>query len=110
MNYQILNKKIFQFVIFRFLVPFNKSGVGYCPASILKLDFDTLKEDHNENVTKGPLFYQGTGKPGSKTCEPKFLKGPTNVIGRVTLGDTGKEVAKFLGLEDYEKCTGHCFR
>lgn len=98
------------FVISRFLVPFNNSGVGYCPASILKLYFDTLNEDHEENITKGPLWFQGTGKPGSKTVASKFLKGPTNVIGRVTLADTGKEVAKFLGLPDYEKCTGHCFR
>ena len=90
-------------------MPFNP-GFGYCPASILKLYFDTINEDHQENVTRGPLFYQGTGKPGCKTKESKFLKGEKNIIGRVTLGDTGKEIAKFLGLAEPEKYTGHCFR
>ena len=90
-------------------MPYN-TGDGYCPASILKLYFDTVNEDHDENVTSGPLFWQGTGKPGAKTSESKFLKGKKKHIGRVTLGNTGKEIARFLGLPDPEKYTGHCFR
>ena len=95
------------FFLSRFLVPFNNSGRGYCPASIVKLYFDTLNEDHNDNITEGPLFYTGTGKPGSKVYDSKFLKTP---IGKSTLSDTGKEVAKFLDLENPDRYTGHCFR
>ena len=91
---------------FRFLVPYNNSGVGYCPATILDLYFKTLNKDHGAKVTKGPLFYQGYGKPGH-TDKTYFLKTP---IGRVTLSDTGKEVARFLELEDPDAYTGHCFR
>ena len=100
--------KIF-FDIFRFLVPYI-TGDGYCPASILKLYFDTVNEDHDENVTSGPLFWQGTGKPGTNTSDSKFLKGKKKHIGRVTLGNTGKEIARYLGLPEPEKYTGHCFR
>ena len=101
--------KNFFFVISRFLVPYNPD-FGYCPASILKLYFDTVNEDHKENVTSGPLFWTGTGKPGDKVMTSKFLKGDKKHIGKTTLAETGKEIARYLGLPEPEKYTGHCFR
>ena len=97
------------FFFFSFLRPINDSEEGYCPASILKLYFDTLNEDLKKNVTKGPLFYTGTGKPGTKSESAKssFTR---NLMGVHTLGDVGKEVARFLKLENPLKYTGHCFR
>lgn len=90
----------------RFLVPKNDSGVGYCGATIIKLYFDTLNEDLKQNITEGFLFYKGTGGAGKCTTS-KFTK---EVIGKVTLSNTGKEVARFLNLDHPEKYTGHCFR
>ena len=92
-----------------FLVPYNHSGKGYCPASILKLYFEKINEDLGENITEGVLFYRGTGKPGTKDKVSKF-PGKADIIGKTTLSDTGKEVARYLNLEHPEKYTGHCFR
>ena len=75
----------------------------------MKLYFEKLNEDFNENITEGVLFYRGSGKPGTKNKESKF-PGKNDVIGKSTLGDVGKEVARYLGLENPEKYTGHCFR
>ena len=105
----VKNIKRFFNHFFRFLVPYNPPGEGYCAGSILKLYFAKINEAFEENIIEGPLFYQGTGKPGTKDKISKFL-GKKNVIGKSTLAEIGKEVAKFLNLEHPEKYTGHCFR
>ena len=94
------------FLMCRFLVPINDSGAGYCGATIIKLYFDCLNEDLKRNITEGPVFYRGS-KPGPKVKVSKFVKTP---IGKVTLSETGKEVARFLNLPNPDKYTGHCFR
>ena len=91
----------------RFLVPKNESGTGYCGATLIELYFDTLNKDLKQNITEGPVFYKGTGLPGSKIKISKFTN---EFMGKGTLSDTGKEVARFLNLPNPEKYTGHCFR
>ena len=75
----------------------------------MKLYFEKINEDFGENITEGVLFYRGTGKPGTKNKVSNF-PGKRDVIGKTTLGDVGKEVARYLNLEHPEKHTGHCFR
>ena len=103
MTYERFNMYFFN----RFLVPINDSGDGYCGASIMKQYFDTLNQDLNENITEGFVFYEASGKPGDKNSTSKYRKKP---MGKSTLSDTGKEIARFLNLENPKKYTGHCFR
>ena len=94
------------FNFLRFEVPKN-SGDGFCGASLIRLYFDTLNEDLKTNITNGPVFYKGTMGPQSNVKISKFTK---EVIGKVTLSNTGKEVARFFNLPNPDKYTGLCFR
>ena len=71
----------------------------------MKLYFETLNEDFNENITTGPVFYTWTEKTDKQPS--KFKK---EVMGRGTLANTGKAAAWFLELDNPDMYTGHCFR
>lgn len=71
----------------------------------MKAYFETLNEDLKKNINEGPVFYRGY--PPSKGKASKFSN---EVMGKVTLSNCGKEVARFLKLENPDKYTGHCFR
>ena len=98
---------MFYLIFFRFLIPKTPSGDGYCGQTIVKLYFDVLNEELRKNVTEGPVFYRGIGKPGSKFTKSKFT---LEVMGKWKLSKIGEDIATFLNLSDPETYTGHCFR
>jgi integrase len=64
-----------------------------------------LHQDLPDISEKGPLFL--TGRKNLVGRVSRFYSTP---IGKNTLAQIGKNTAQFLGLQDPDKYTGHCFR
>lgn len=82
----------------KFLVPFNREDSAICLATKVKNYLEALGklgDDNDSNLFKGCMR-------GSH-----FVKNP---MGKNTLHDIGKDVAKELGICDWEAYTGHCWR
>ena len=84
------------------MIPFCESGP--CYASIFQLYLATINEDFNDNVDRGPVFYNG-----QKTCQGKsrFNRSP---IGKNTIAAVSKVIAEWLKLEHPEKYSVQAFR
>ncbi len=93
-------------MISRFLIPRREkeSPEKVCFASIIQTYFEGLNKEL-PNRRDDILFFNG--QKVNKAGKSKFLDKP---LGVNTIGDTGKHIAKFLGLKDPERYTGHCFR
>ncbi len=86
-----------------FLIPRNKEG-PVCFASVIRAYFEALNKDLPDRK-QDILFF--TGQKQKKSGVSRFLDQP---IGVNTISDTGKAIAKILGLDSPDRYTGHCFR
>ena len=71
----------------------------------MTLYFETLSKDKISTEGTSPFIRQGNKKTKSKPST--FVNGP---MGQNKLAEVGKEIAQFLGYENWRQYTGHCFR
>ncbi len=91
-------KQLGEVKVNKFLVPFNREDLSISFATKVKNYLEALgklTEDKDSNLFKGCM-------KGSH-----FVKNP---MGKNTLHDIGKDVARELGFSDWEAYTGHCWR
>ena len=88
-----------------FLIPRGETSNGVCFAKIIE---DYRNELNYDNVLINPdCPFLYTGRCATLTKPSRYINSP---IGENALRTIGKDIANFLGLENPEKFTGHCFR
>ena len=90
-----------------FLIPNGPSELGVDLASIIQEYVDAMNVDLDTHwVRSGPFLHCGRN---SKSSVNEVLKLVNTPVGVNYLRDVGKDVAKFLKLENYERYLSLCF-